>query len=826
MTNLRSNDPPILDLTNAIIVTAGTRADAVERQAALMLRWEVQRRTGLNWQEATALPAADTPVILVGARQRLPDLPPGLALPAPVMKDGAPAPEGYTLSTDATARPAPTVCAIGNDRRGTLFAVGRLLRALEWSHGSVRLPAAPPISTAPAYPIRGMQLGYRRLNDTVDAWDVGRYAQYVRDLIAFGINGIELIPPVSPGRVGMAELDPLMPLNPWDMTLALCALLDAYDMEVWFWLALESGAAEDADLRRKSLDEREALFAACRRLDHLFVPGGDPGDTPPQVLFPYLDELAQAMRRQHPKARMWVSPQKFRGPDLEYFYEYLKQHEPEWLDGVVWGPGCLHPLPYTRERIPERYPIRHYPDITHAKICQFPFPYWDEVWARAYERQPIQPRPTQFAHICSLLSPLTPGAVAYSDGTGDDVNKIVWGARLWDPQADIREVLKDYGRCFVGPEFADGVADGLLMLERNWVGPAATNPQVAKTLTHWQAMEKRASPAAMHSWRFQQGLIRAYADAYVQRRVQQETALLDKAYAELARAPEVGADAALTKAEKIIAAANPLTAAPALRQRTHELADMLFASIGMQLSIEKHGASALDRGAQLDNNDAALTDCAWLRLELPRIRELPDSQAQLAAIDRIVRWTDPGPGGFYDDMGNRANDADPHLLREVQWDEDPGFLIGIQDSHYGPWFQQSARRSWAYQAHVYRGEVRMRYTGLDPAAAYLLRVTYCGRGKMTLQLHLWSFGHPPVMPKTLPEGVCALNLTADAPSGNTQTPTGGQKVGEPVAFDGRQPVVCEFPVPPSAIEDGALDVMWTNVHGHDIQIAEVWLLKT
>jgi len=786
----RKTSCPTADLANAVVVTAGCAADPVERQAALMLRWEVQKRTGLTWEESTNLPTADAPAIIIGSVQRMPAMPRRVTLPKPVMKHGRPAPEGYVLLTNTTARPAPTVCAIGNDRRGTLYAVGRLLRALEWADRKADLPADLRISTAPAYPIRGMQLGYRQLNDTLDAWDVGRFAQYVRDLIVFGNNAIELIPPISPGAPGLAVPDPLMPLNTWDMTLALSAVLDAYDMEVWLWLPLERGAAEDVERRKQSLRERDALFRACRRIDHLFVPGGDPGDTSPQILMPYLEELADVLRRRHANAQLWVSPQKFRGDNLAFFYEYLRRHEPDWLAGVVWGPGCLHPLRHTREMVPEKYPIRHYPDVTHAKICQFPCPYWDEVWARAYERQPIQPRPTQFAHICNLHSPYTAGAVAYSDGTGDDVNKIVWDAMLWDPQADLREVLRDYGRYFVGPGHADAVADGLLMLERNWVGPAATNRQVAKTLAHWRKMEKRATPREVGSWRFQQGLIRAYADAYVQKRVQQESALLDRAYSELRRAREVGTATALRRAEKILRQANPLTAAPALRERVHELAGMLFESIGMQLSIEKYGASALDRGAQLDNNDAALTDCAWLRLQIPKIRKLSRRAEQLAAIDRIVSWTDPGRGGFYDDLGNRANAKDPHLVREITWEQDPGVLIGVQDSHYGPWFPEAGRLSWAYQAHVYRPPLRLRYAGLDPHGAYLFRVTCAGRGRMMLQLYL-----------------------------------GGQKVGDPIEFDGREPLVREFEVPASAIAEGRLDAVWDSVSGTDVQLAEAWLIK-
>ena len=261
-----------VDLTKAVVVTAGSTADAVERQAALMLRWEVRKRTGLELKEVAGLPADATPAIVLGSRERMPALPSGLELPKPPMKGGKPAAEGYVLLVDVKSRPGPTVCCVGNDHRGTLFAVGKLLRSVEWAEGSLQAPTDLSIASAPEYPVRGMQLGYRRLNDTLDAWDVGRYAQYIRDLIIFGNNSVELIPPSGPGVEWIAIPDPLMPLNTWDMTVALTALLDAYDMDVWLWLPLEDNATDDPHRRAATLLDREELFAACKRIDHVFVP--------------------------------------------------------------------------------------------------------------------------------------------------------------------------------------------------------------------------------------------------------------------------------------------------------------------------------------------------------------------------------------------------------------------------------------------------------------------------------------------------------------------------------------------------------------------------
>ena len=808
--------PATVDLSKAVVVTAGSTADAVERQAALMLRWEVRKRTGLELKEAGSVPADATPAIVIGSRERMPALPAGLRVAQPVMKEGKPAAEGYVVMVDTGSRPGATVCCVGNDHRGTLFAVGKLLRTADWGEGSLKVPADLSAASAPEYPVRGMQLGYRRLNDTFDAWDVGRYAQYIRDLIIFGNNSVELIPPSGPGVEWIAIPDPLMPLNTWDMTAALSALLDAYDMDVWLWLPLEDNAADDPQRRAATLVDRDELFAACKRIDDVFVPAGDPGNTPPQAMIPYLRDLAALLHKHHPNAKLWVSSQKWGLQGVKYFTDYMRANRPDWLAGMVWGPSSPGSPQQARQMVPPEYGLRLYPDITHALRCQYPFPYLDEPWAQAYARQPIQPRPTQYAHICRTMSPGTMGAVCYSDGTGDDVNKIIWDSLLWDPQADVREALRDYGRCFFGPEFADEVADGELMLERNWVGSAATNPQVAQTFAHWRAMEKRATPKQLANWRFQQGLIRAYGDMFIQTRVRRDQALLERAYAELRKAPQVGPEAAMTAAETILAEADPspldfqagtvpkegsqaahrpqaahrLTSAPQLRDRIHELGGELFKSIGMQLGMKEYGSSDGNRGAQLDNNDRPVSDCPWLAAQFPEIRKLPTREAQLAAIEQWLNWTNPGPGGFYDDLGNHANLMDPHLVRSVTWEQDPEFMLTPDDAHQSSMYPMYQRLSWMNQAQSYMQPLRLRYTGLDRNATYILKATYGGRGKALLQLYL-----------------------------------DGQKFGDPVESDPQRPTRHEFEVAKAMTADGVLDVAWDELGEGGAKVAEAWLIR-
>ena len=81
----------------------------------------------------------------------------------------------------------------------------------------------------------------------------------------------------------------------------------------------------------------------------------------------------------------------------------------------------------------------------------------------------------------------------------------------------------------------------------------------------------------------------------------------------------------------------------------------------MQLSVELYQAIAVDRGASLDTLDYPLNNRRWLEEQFARIRKLPPAPEGLKAVEEILQWTNPGPGGFYDDLGNIA--CQPHLVR-------------------------------------------------------------------------------------------------------------------------------------------------------------------
>src|SRR5581483_8498373 len=145
-----------------------------------------------------------------------------------------------------------------------------------------------------------------------------------------------------------------------------------------------------------------------------------------------------------------------------------------------------------------------------------------------------------------------------------------------------------------------------------------TNGGVDTTLAQFADMERHATPQQRLNWRFQEGLYRAYYDAYLRRRLAIETGQEALANAALKRGD-------LADADRILDADMRTPDAMALRARVFELAEALFQSIHMQLSVARYQAIAIGRGANLDAIDFALSNRVWLQNEFKRIRALPDS---------------------------------------------------------------------------------------------------------------------------------------------------------------------------------------------------------
>ena len=211
----------------------------------------------------------------------------------------------------------------------------------------------------------------------------------------------------------------------------------------------------------------------------------------------------------------------------------------------------------------------------------------------------------------------------------------------------------------------------------------------------------------------------------------------------------------------------------------------MYQSIGMQLSSELYKGFGKGRAATLDTVDAPLNDRVWLKAKFSEVRALPKEEVRLKEIDAIVNWKNPGPGGFFDDVGNPTQQ--PHFVQKPG--AEPPWISPRDD---GP-------LSWAsYAMSGRRDPVSLTYTGLDPEAQYRVRVVYSG-GLVSQEqgIRLMANGNIAVHPY--------------------------MKKPQPV-----RPV--EFDVPVEATRDGKLILEWDREvtpsgRSRGAEVADVWLIK-
>ncbi len=767
-----------LDLSKATVVIRSGTLPAAEQTAARVLVEEVKKRTGLDWPVSAAWPTAG---VVIAVSSGSGDAAWPRAMPRRQVKDLPELrPEGFRLVVEGRGTQPTVVWIHGADARGALFGVGQLLRSLNWAKGSASISAGLDIATAPAQPIRGHQLGYRHTANSYDGWDDKQYEQYILELALFGANSIENIP-FQDDRPS-----PLMPLPRDVMNRRLSEICARYELDYWVWTPATFDL-KDAAKSAEALEKHEKFYRDCTRLDGVFFPGGDPGNNAPQLVMPFLEDLSKLLAKHHPRAKIWLSMQGFEKPQVDFVHNWINEKMPDWLGGLVAGPSSP-PIPGTRARLPQRYGLRDYPDITHTVRCQYPVAWWDPAFHLTLGRESANPRPVYYKLIQDYFGPYTSGFITYSDGVHDDVNKTVWSRLGWQPEAEARDILLEYTRCFFGSAVAESAADGILALERNWEGPLAENGSVDATLTLWQKLERDA-PELRGNWRWQLCLLRAYYDAWDRHRLIYESELEREANQVLADAKTRGADAAMDAALAVLQRATSAPVKVELRTRIVDLCADLFKSIKLQTSVPLYHASGSERGAVLDFVDRPLNNRWWLEDEFARIRKLPAEADKLKALETIRTWENPGPGSFYDEVANIAKS--PHVVRGEGINTDP-LMERNPNPGYWAWDGGFSRRRLSWQTSA-DWPLGLKYHGLDPAASYRVRLTGYGQAKLRA-------------------------------NGQLLTPTREARhdIGE----------FKEFPVPAELVKDGKLVLTFEPLpeEAHlnwrqQSRVSEVWLLK-
>jgi hypothetical protein len=315
------------------------------------------------------------------------------------------------------------------------------------------------------------------------------------------------------------------------------------------------------EARRRIRAIREKLFSSLERLDVLFLPSKDDGSCPGcedctpwgPIYLQLVQEQAAQARHYHPECRLWLATQGLTSAETEGLLSWLDRERPDWVEGVAFGPYSelmtfappdedMRDLSLERYRrsgpisagvarlrtaLPGEYRLILYPDETHTFRCQYPLVGMDPAVQYVWQREDgPSPRPVEMATLHAQTSVLADGAVPYSEGNTDDVNKFVWSARNWSPERSAEEIAAEYARWYFGQSVAEDGTRLLLESEQILNRPLYGNTAVAEARVLLDRCET-ASPALLDNWRWLNVRLGVLMLEYIQR-VQQRDRELGK----------------------------------------------------------------------------------------------------------------------------------------------------------------------------------------------------------------------------------------------------------------------------------------------------------
>jgi hypothetical protein len=205
----------------------------------------------------------------------------------------------------------------------------------------------------------------------------------------------------------------------------------------------------------------------------------------------------------------------------------------------------------------------------------------------------------------------------------------------------------------------------------------------------------------------------------------------------------------------------------------------------------------------MDSIDTPLNETRYITDQLEKILAVDDEKKAFNLMCKsILNRTNPGPGGFYDSLG------DPECWYRFpdlkNWQEDPGNAVSpfksfpihlhLLDDRLGE--MRGIPQAWQKAASVlYEMPMRVRYDNLDPDAEYTLKIKYIAQSSENLAKTVYL-----------------------------------QANGEKLEYDttnmeAKNPLAC-FALPRRITARGSLVITWATPYGEPTTfVAEIFLTK-
>lgn len=455
----------------------------------------------------------------VGERISLaPETPaPGGAAAVTVVLDPSADPrDGYRL--EAGAQGARLVAATVT---GLLAGAGELLRASAFEGDRWTLPELA-VSRRPDLPIRPIYFATHFGNWYCHA-SVEDLRRYIEDLALWGYNQLVTwfdLHHYTDLEAGAADWSRLAELDRIARELGLrvgriAIANESFDGQAPPSLRAEhavAGSGYDTDLcpsipeaRRMILDDRRAWLEKIRdttSIDWICLWPYDQGGCNcsrcapwPATYMSLCEEIAGLARTILPDVEILVSAwwigTHVAGED-EAFFAALGEGA-GWFETIVAGTVEARRWLADGRRVPDPYGVLLFPEISMFD-------------ALPWGGRGANPAPRRFAAEMAELGPHIAGAMPYSEGRYEDINKAVWAQLQWDRTRDVESVVEDYARVYFGAEVAAEARELILDVEAGLrdLGTAPRRDQLARSI------EARMPAWAREGWRWQ--VLRAHTE--------------------------------------------------------------------------------------------------------------------------------------------------------------------------------------------------------------------------------------------------------------------------------------------------------------------------
>ena len=434
--------------------------------------------------------------------------------------------EGFRIADG----PSGTIRVIGNDERGLLYGVGKLLRSSRFDQGGFT-PGSWRGQSVPEGQFRAIYLAshFRNFYEGAPAAEA---QAYLEDLALWGFNTVIVHFPqfqfqdfTDPGARKLL-----------DQLRGLFRAAKAAGMDVGLVEASNQGFAStpreflaqpvpDGWGRRGTLgvnlcpakpSARQLLLKNWAALLDQFSETGldwvvswpyDEGGCGCPQCWPWgvrghvelSKAVSQLARRKYPRCRFVLSTWLYDSPPAGEWTGLARvlAEDKGWVDYLMADAHEDYPRYPLDNPVPGGLPLLNFPEIS--------------MWGRSpWGGFGATPMPARFQRLWNQVKGKVRGGMPYSEGIYEDINKVICGQFYWAKDRAALDTVREYIAFEFSPEVAEDVVRAVNLLEDTHTKLSEKSTKARELL---QQVEARLTPQARKSWRWRILYLRSVVDA-------------------------------------------------------------------------------------------------------------------------------------------------------------------------------------------------------------------------------------------------------------------------------------------------------------------------